>query len=130
MSHCARYRSIDPESLVRPCKTSATTTPVRTKGSPSSIIRRSSAPARPGEDLKKSIQTELSTRIKRGFSEMLQGPPSRSTSVVPKNAFATLGTNKQFQGLIHNLALGLEMSELARFADQAFVDIDIGSGHT
>jgi hypothetical protein len=43
----------------------------------SAIIRRNSAPARPGEELKKSIQTELSTRIKRGFSARPLSHPSR-----------------------------------------------------
>jgi len=56
-SHCARYCSIALASFVRPCKTSAITTPVRAKDSASSIIRRSSAPARPGEELKKSTHT-------------------------------------------------------------------------
>src|SRR5207302_1163165 len=32
------------------------------------IMRRNSAPAREGEELRKSIQTELSTKIKPGFS--------------------------------------------------------------
>jgi hypothetical protein len=47
------------------------TIPVSANGSASSIMRRNSAPARPGEELKKSIQTELSTRIKRDFSARL-----------------------------------------------------------
>src|SRR5208282_4813243 len=68
MSHCARKRSITPASHLNPCKTSATTIPVRTNGSLSSIIRRSSAPPWPGDGRKKSTQTELSTRITLDFS--------------------------------------------------------------
>src|SRR6267154_1413473 len=50
-------------SRVRPWRISATTTPVSARGSTSAIIRRNSSPARPGKELKKSIHTELSTRI-------------------------------------------------------------------
>src|SRR5882724_3552803 len=65
-------------SRVRPCRISATTTPVSTKGSASLIIRRNSSPARPGAELKKSIHTELSTRINRASSASLSSHPSRS----------------------------------------------------
>jgi len=65
------------KSLVRPCKISVSTTPVNARGSLSEIIRRNSAPARVGEELKKSIQTELSTRIKRDFSSTPSGHLSR-----------------------------------------------------
>jgi len=64
ISHCERYRSIRGTSRLRPWRISEITTPVSTKGSASSIIRRNSLPARPGEELKKSIQTDVSTRIK------------------------------------------------------------------
>jgi len=77
MSHCARYCSISAAFRVSPCKTSAATIPVSAKGSAVRIIRRSSAPAAPGEELKKSIQTEVSTRIKRGFSATSSDPPSK-----------------------------------------------------
>src|ERR1700730_10895576 len=52
-------------------------TPERAKGSASAIIRRSSVPERPAEELKKSTQTEVSTRINRDFSEPPYGRPSR-----------------------------------------------------
>src|SRR5882724_2977288 len=57
-------------SRLRPCKTSVTTTPANAKGSASPIMRRNSTPAREGEELRKSIQTELSTKIKLGFSAL------------------------------------------------------------
>src|SRR5256885_11332282 len=66
-----------PVFLVRPCSTSETITPVNANGSFSWIIRRSSAAAGPGDELKKSTQTELSTRIKRDFSGTLPGFPSK-----------------------------------------------------
>jgi hypothetical protein len=47
------------------------------QGSASAIIRRNPAPVRPGDELRKSIQTGRSTRIKRGFS---LSPLSRPSS--------------------------------------------------
>src|SRR2546425_1792397 len=51
--------------------------PVRATGSSSSMRRRSSRPPEPGDRLRKSIQTELSTRIKRASAAALSGRPSR-----------------------------------------------------
>ena len=64
-------------SRVRPCRNSATMTPVSTKGSDSAIMRCNSTPARPGEEFRKSIQMELSTRIKSDFSGRPSCRPSR-----------------------------------------------------
>ena len=67
-SHCERYFSMRFTSRLRPCRISVTIIPVSPKGSASEIMRCNSPPAGDGDELRKSIQTEVSTRIKSGFS--------------------------------------------------------------
>ena len=46
-----------------------------------------------------------------------------------KDAFAILRADKQLQGSIHDLALGLQAREFFRLADQGFVNVDVSASH-
>src|SRR5712691_2637086 len=96
-------------------------------------MRRNSSPARPGAELKKSIQTELSTRIICGSGTVLPHgfqialPDARS--IMAKDALAALRAHEQLQSRVHDLALRLKAGQLARFADQTFFNYNVRPAH-
>ena len=94
------------------------------KGPASAILRRSSVPARLGEELKKSTQTRYrpeSTAISP--SRLVVSFPD-TTAVVTKNAFAILQADKQLQSSIHDFALRFQSKSFRALRDQAFVNVD------
>jgi hypothetical protein len=116
-------------SRVRPWRISVITTPVRAKGSESAIIRRNSPSARPGAVLKKSIHTELSIRINRGSCAWLSHHPSRYQfrnmqvgSYGSRNAPTVPAPCPRFRAWF-------ELCQLARFAHQSLVNLNVGSPH-
>jgi len=81
-------------------------------------MRRNSAPARPGAELRKSIHTELSTRIiyrssldRARSSSSLSSRLSRSSSIVAKDAFR-LSERTSSSSARHDFTLGLQRVSL------------------
>lgn len=106
MSHWERWCSILLILRTRPSRIWVTIIPLRANGSASAILRRNSAPALAGDELKKLIQTELSTKIRCGSPGWLFDLPARCQ--FRGSAKCLCGFPSEPEGFIHNLPLGLE----------------------